>query len=127
MDPIDPYRRSKAMAELALEDIADATGLGVGALRCFNTAGAAPSLRSRQASHHPHRLIEIATRVLTGEQARLTIFGTDYPTRDGTAVCDYVHVPDNAAGHMLLWERARAAKARRAGLRRPVARKPAEL
>jgi UDP-glucose 4-epimerase len=105
MDPINPYGRSKAMAELALKDIAEATGLGVGVLRYFNAAGADPSLRSGQASRHPHHLLEIATRVLTGERDKLTIFGTDYPTRDGTAVRDYVHVRDIAAAHILLMNR----------------------
>ena len=105
MQPINPYGRSKAMAEVALKDISDATGLGVGVLRYFNAAGADPSLRSGQASRHPHHLIEIATRVLTGQDPRLTIFGTDYPTRDGTAVRDYVHVRDIAAAHILLMDR----------------------
>ena len=105
MQPINPYGRSKAMAEVALKDISDATGLGVGVLRYFNAAGADPSLRSGQASRQPHHLIEIATRVLTGQDPRLTIFGTDYPTRDGTAVRDYVHVRDIAAAHILLMDR----------------------
>jgi UDP-glucose 4-epimerase len=105
MDPINPYGRSKAMAELALKDISAASGMGVGVLRYFNAAGADPGLRSGQASHHPHHLIEIATRVLTGERSQLTVFGTDYPTRDGTAVRDYVHVRDIAAAHILLMDR----------------------
>lgn len=105
MEPINPYGRSKAMAELALKDISDASGMGVGVLRYFNAAGADPSLRSGQASQHPHHLVEIATRVLTGERSELTVFGTDYPTRDGTAVRDYVHVRDIAAAHVLLLDR----------------------
>lgn len=105
MQPINPYGRSKAMAEIALKDISEATGMGVGILRYFNAAGADPSLRSGQASRHPHHLIEIATRVLTGQSPRLTIFGTDYPTRDGTAVRDYVHVRDIAVAHILLMDR----------------------
>lgn len=105
MDPINPYGRSKAMAELALKDIAAASGMGVGVLRYFNAAGADPALRSGQASRHPHHLIEIATQVLTGERSRLTVFGTDYATRDGTAVRDYVHVRDIAAAHILLMDR----------------------
>jgi UDP-glucose 4-epimerase len=102
---INPYGRSKAMAEAALDDIGAASGMGIGVLRYFNAAGADPMLRSGQASRHPHHLIEIATRVLTGERARLTIFGTDYPTRDGTAVRDYVHVRDIAHAHVLLMQR----------------------
>jgi UDP-glucose 4-epimerase len=105
MDPINPYGRSKAMAELALKDISEATGMGVGVLRYFNAAGADPALRSGQASRHPHHLIEIATQVLTGQRPQLTVFGTDYPTRDGTAVRDYVHVRDIATAHILLMDR----------------------
>lgn len=114
MSPVNPYGRSKAMAELALKDISEASGMGVGVLRYFNAAGADPALRSGQASRHPHHLIEIATRVLTGERPQLTVFGTDYPTRDGTAVRDYVHVRDIAAAHILLMDRLVAEPAFRA-------------
>jgi UDP-glucose 4-epimerase len=101
-NPVNVYGRSKAMAETVLQDIAAATGLGVGILRYFNAAGADPSIRSGQATAHPHHLIEIATQVATGDRAMLSIFGSDYPTADGTAVRDYVHVRDIAEAHLLV-------------------------
>lgn len=62
-----------------------------------------------QASHVPHHLIEIATQVLTGHRESLTTFGTDYPTPDGTALRDYVHVADVAQAHLLLLRHSLAA------------------
>ncbi len=106
LQPINSYGRSKAMAETALVDIAAAGGMGLGILRYFNAAGADPSMRSGQATLHPHHLIEIATQVATGARETLEIFGTDYPTPDGTAVRDYVHVHDIANAHLLLMHRA---------------------
>ena len=102
LDPVNVYGRSKAMAEATLLDISAATGMGVGILRYFNAAGADPACRSGQATLHPHHLIEIATQVATGERATLDIYGTDYPTPDGTAVRDYVHVADIAQAHLLV-------------------------
>jgi UDP-glucose 4-epimerase len=98
--PINPYGRSKAMAEAALQDIGAATGLAVGILRYFNAAGADPAARSGQATRHPHHLIELATQVATSQRRSLSIFGTDYPTPDGTAIRDYVHVADIASAHL---------------------------
>lgn len=105
--PINVYGRSKAMAETALADIARASGMGLGILRYFNAAGADPSMRSGQATPHPHHLIEIASHVATGQRPSLAIFGTDYPTADGTAVRDYVHVRDIADAHLLVMDHCR--------------------
>lgn len=99
-EPINPYGASKAMAERLLTDIGRATGMGVGILRYFNVAGADPQGRSGQNSAHPHHLIEVATHVVTGKRPAIQVFGTDYPTPDGTAVRDYVHVTDIADAHV---------------------------
>ena len=108
--PINPYGHSKAMAEQMLRDLVAADGrMALGVLRYFNVAGADPAGRSGQASHHPHHLIEIATQVITGDRAEITVFGTDYPTPDGTGVRDYVHVSDIADAHVLMLRAALAA------------------
>ena len=102
--PINPYGWSKAMAEQMVSDVAAASphGLSVGILRYFNVAGADAARRSGQNSAHPHHLIEIATHVATGQRARITVHGDDYPTPDGTGVRDYVHVSDIADAHVLM-------------------------
>lgn len=100
--PINPYGASKAMAESLLRDIAAASpnAMSLGILRYFNVSGADPKGRSGQNSKHPHHLIEIATQVVTGQRERITVFGSDYPTPDGTGVRDYVHVSDVASAHV---------------------------
>lgn len=100
--PINPYGASKAMAETMLRDIAAASphAMSLGILRYFNVAGADPRGRSGQNSKHPHHLIEIATQVVTGQRADITVFGNDYQTDDGTGVRDYVHVSDVASAHV---------------------------
>lgn len=101
--PINPYGWSKAFAERMLADLVAANpGFSVACPRYFNVAGADPQLRSGQASRHPHHLIELACHVLTGQRERFTIFGDDYPTKDGTGVRDYIHVADLADAHVLL-------------------------
>ncbi|WP_164155321.1 UDP-glucose 4-epimerase GalE [Sandarakinorhabdus rubra] len=101
--PINPYGWSKAFAERMLADLVAANRhLSVACPRYFNVAGADPALRAGQASRHPHHLIELACHVLTGQRERLTIFGRDWPTPDGTGVRDYVHVSDLAEAHVLL-------------------------
>jgi UDP-glucose 4-epimerase len=101
--PINPYGWSKAFAERALADMVAANrNFSVACPRYFNVAGADPQMRSGQASLHPHHLIELACHVLTGQRERFTIFGRDYPTRDGSGVRDYVHVTDLADAHILL-------------------------
>ena len=101
--PINPYGWSKAFAERALADMVAANrSFSVACPRYFNVAGADPQLRAGQASAHPHHLIELACHVVTGQRARFTIFGRDYPTRDGSGVRDYVHVTDLAEAHVLL-------------------------
>ncbi|WP_439534026.1 UDP-glucose 4-epimerase GalE [Polymorphobacter sp.] len=111
LGPINPYGASKAMAETVLRDIARASphALSLGILRYFNVAGADPLGRSGQNSVHPHHLIEIATQVATGQRDMIHVYGSDYPTEDGTGVRDYVHVSDVAAAHVLMLQTILAA------------------
>lgn len=100
-DPINPYGRSKMMVEWTIEDFARAYGLDYTILRYFNVAGAHPDGTIGE-DHHPET--HLIPRVLAGardpEQV-VRIFGTDYPTRDGTCIRDYVHVVDLARAHVL--------------------------
>jgi UDP-glucose 4-epimerase len=100
LQPINPYGRSKLMTEWMLEDTARAHGLGAVALRYFNVAGADPKGRSGQASPKATHLIKTACEVATGKRAKLDIFGTDYPTPDGTCIRDYIHVTDLIEAHV---------------------------
>jgi UDP-glucose 4-epimerase len=93
-DPVSPYGRSKLMTEWILEDTAKAHGLRYGILRYFNVAGADPRGRTGQSTPRATHLIKRACEVATGRSERLTIFGTDYSTPDGTGVRDYIHVSD---------------------------------
>jgi UDP-glucose 4-epimerase len=97
--PINPYGASKAMAERVLVDIAAATGLRYGMLRYFNVAGADPAGRTGQATPRATHLIKVACETALGLRPELAIFGTDWPTPDGTCIRDYIHVSDLAAAH----------------------------
>jgi UDP-glucose 4-epimerase len=108
LDPMSPYGRSKRMVELMLADVAAAHGLRVGILRYFNVAGADPSGRSGQSTPKATHLIKAAVEAATGKRAGLSVFGTDYPTPDGTGVRDYIHVSDLVAAHALLLDYLRA-------------------
>jgi len=98
--PINPYGRSKLMTEMMLEDAAKAHGFAYTALRYFNVAGADPEGRSGQASPRATHLIKIACEVATGKREKMDIFGTDYPTPDGTCIRDYIHVSDLVEAHI---------------------------
>jgi UDP-glucose-4-epimerase GalE len=103
-NPINPYGRTKLAIEWALEDSARAWGLGATALRYFNAAGAACD-GSIGEDHHPEsHLIPRVLQVALGQADCVSIFGTDYPTRDGTCVRDYIHVEDLSAVHVLAIE-----------------------
>ncbi|ABS69899.1 UDP-glucose 4-epimerase [Xanthobacter versatilis] len=106
--PINPYGRSKLASEWMLEDAARAHGLVYTALRYFNVAGADPLGRSGQSSRVATHLIKIASQVAAGARPGLEIYGTDYPTRDGTCIRDYIHVTDLARAHVAALERLRA-------------------
>jgi UDP-glucose 4-epimerase len=99
--PISPYARSKLMTEWMLEDVSRAHGLRHAILRYFNVCGADPMGRAGQISPVPTHLIKRAMLVALDRIPCLDIFGTDYPTPDGTGVRDYIHVTDLAAAHLL--------------------------
>ena len=100
-NPVSPYGRSKLMVEWMLEDARRAHGLQSMILRYFNVAGADPDARSGQATPRATHLIKTACEVATGRRATMSVFGTDYKTRDGTCIRDYIHVSDLAAAHGL--------------------------
>ncbi|WP_127143145.1 UDP-glucose 4-epimerase GalE [Pelagibacterium montanilacus] len=106
--PISPYGRSKLMSEWMLADVAAAHPLKFGVLRYFNVAGADPQLRSGQATAEATHLIKVAVQTALGLRPSMSVFGTDYPTPDGTCVRDYIHVSDLAAAHGVVLAHLRA-------------------
>ena len=105
--PINPYGRSKLMTEWMLEDAARAHDFNYVALRYFNVAGADPSGRTGQSTPQATHLIKRACQVALERVPALDIFGTDFPTRDGTGVRDYIHVSDLVAAHALALDHLR--------------------
>lgn len=102
--PINPYGFSKLVIEKALEDYSHAYGLAFAALRYFNAAGASP-LGDIGEDHTPEsHLIPVVLQVALGQRESIRLFGTDYPTPDGTCVRDYIHVDDLADAHLLAME-----------------------
>lgn len=99
-NPINPYGRSKLMTEQMLADVALAHPLNFCALRYFNVAGADPEGRTGQSTAGATHLIKVAVEAATGKRAHVAVYGTDYPTRDGTGIRDYIHVSDLAAAHL---------------------------
>jgi UDP-glucose 4-epimerase len=97
--PISPYGTSKLMSEIMLHDAGKAHGLRFVILRYFNVAGADPRLRTGQATPAATHLIKVACETATGKRPKMTVFGTDYPTPDGTCIRDYIHVSDLAQAH----------------------------
>ncbi len=106
LTPINPYGHSKLMTEKMLQDIARASngGLHYGILRYFNVAGADPQQRCGQSGPNATHLIKIACEVATQKREHMDIYGTDYPTPDGTCIRDYIHVSDLADLHVLTLE-----------------------
>ena len=98
--PINPYGASKLMTERMLEDAAAAYPFNYGALRYFNVAGADPAGRTGQIGKGSTHLIKIAAEATVGKRDHVAVFGTDYPTPDGTCIRDYIHVSDLAAAHV---------------------------
>lgn len=102
MNSINPYGTSKMMTELFLRDIAFASSdFRYVSLRYFNVAGADKDCRIGQAYKESTHLITRALKTAKGEFDKLQIFGTDYPTYDGTCIRDYIHVDDLAEAHIL--------------------------
>lgn len=98
--PINPYGASKLMSEWMLRDTAAAHGLKYVALRYFNVAGADPQARIGQRTPEATHLIKIACQTALGQRQQAAIYGTDYPTPDGTGIRDYIHIEDLAAAHL---------------------------
>lgn len=98
--PINPYGRSKLMVEQALRDASAAHGLRSVSLRYFNASGAHPSGEIGERHDPETHLIPRALMAASGEVEALEVFGTDYPTADGTAIRDYIHVCDLADAHV---------------------------
>src|SRR6266699_2579119 len=97
--PISPYGWSKLMTEIMLRDASRAHGMGHVILRYFNVAGADPQGRTGQSSAAAKHLTKVAAETALGLRPKLEIFGTDYPTTDGTCIRDYIHVSDLVAAH----------------------------
>ncbi|NSY39853.1 UDP-glucose 4-epimerase GalE [Leisingera sp. ANG59] len=99
--PINPYGRSKLMCEEMLRDCSAAHGLRFAALRYFNAAGADPEGELCERHDPETHLLPLALQAASGQRGPLQVFGTDYPTRDGSCERDYIHVSDLARGHVL--------------------------
>jgi UDP-glucose 4-epimerase len=98
--PINAYGTSKLMSEWMLRDVAAVNPLRYVALRYFNVAGSDPGGRIGQATPGATLLTKVACEAMVGKRSHVSIFGTDYPTPDGTGVRDYLHVEDLAAAHL---------------------------
>jgi len=110
--PINPYGASKWMVERILADTAASGGVGSVSLRYFNAAGAAPDGTIGE-DHRPEtHLLPLVLHAALGLRPAVKVFGTDYPTPDGTCVRDYVHVDDLAEAHVLALSHARPGEAR---------------
>jgi UDP-glucose 4-epimerase len=106
--PINPYGTSKLMTEWMLRDLAAASDLRCVTLRYFNVAGSDPGGRIGQSTRNATLLTKVACEAALGKRPYVAIFGTDYPTPDGTGVRDYIHVEDLAEAHVLAWDHLRA-------------------
>ena len=103
--PMSPYARTKLITEMILEDFARAEGLKALSLRYFNPIGADPQMRSGQVQKQASQVMAVLVEVATGARPVFQITGTDWPTRDGTGIRDYVHVWDLALAHVAAVER----------------------
>jgi len=97
--PISPYGTSKLMSEIMLHDAGKAHGLRFVILRYFNVAGADPKMRTGQATPAATHLIKVACETAIGRRPKMDVYGTDYPTPDGTCIRDYIHVSDLVQAH----------------------------
>jgi UDP-glucose 4-epimerase len=97
--PMSPYGSSKLMSELMLHDVAAAHELRYVILRYFNVAGADPQQRTGQSTPAATHLIKVGVETALGMRPKLDVYGTDYPTPDGTCIRDYIHVSDLARAH----------------------------
>jgi UDP-glucose 4-epimerase len=97
--PLSPYGSSKLMTEIMLHDVASAYGMQYVTLRYFNVAGADPQARIGLATVGATHLLKIAVEAATGQRAKIDVFGTDYPTVDGSCIRDFIHVTDLSQAH----------------------------
>src|SRR4051812_37628913 len=97
--PLSPYGSSKLMTEIMLHDIAPAYGMDFVVLRYFNVAGADPLGRTGLATIGATHLLKIAVEAATGQRSKIDVFGTDYPTPDGSCIRDFIHVSDLVQAH----------------------------
>jgi UDP-glucose 4-epimerase len=97
--PLTPYGSSKLMTEMMLRDVGAAHGLRFVILRYFNVAGADPKLRTGLSTRNATHLLKVAVETAVGKRPGIEVFGTDYPTPDGTCVRDYIHVTDLVRAH----------------------------
>lgn len=97
--PISPYGTSKLMSEIMLHDAGKAHGLRFVILRYFNVAGADPKMRTGQSTAGATHLIKVACEAALGKRPKMDVYGTDFPTPDGTGIRDYIHVSDLARAH----------------------------
>jgi UDP-glucose 4-epimerase len=98
-DPMSPYGSSKLMTEIILRDTGFAHPLKHVILRYFNVAGADPQMRTGQSTPAATHLIKVAVQTALGMRKKMDVFGTDYPTPDGTCIRDYIHVSDLVRAH----------------------------
>lgn len=98
--PINPYGTSKLMSEWMLRDLGKASELSYVILRYFNVAGSDPACRIGQSTPNATLLIKVACEAAVGKRTGVSIFGTDYPTPDGTGIRDYIHVEDLSDAHL---------------------------
>jgi UDP-glucose 4-epimerase len=98
--PINAYGTSKLMSEWMLRDLCSATSMRHVVLRYFNVAGSDPEGRIGQSTRKATLLIKVAVEHVVGKRPEILMFGTDYPTQDGTGVRDYIHVTDLATAHL---------------------------
>jgi len=98
--PINPYGTSKLMSEWMLRDVSAASDLEHVALRYFNVAGSDSQCRIGQATPKATLLVKVACEAAIGKRPQVSVFGTDYPTPDGTGIRDYIHVEDLATAHL---------------------------
>jgi UDP-glucose 4-epimerase len=97
--PLSPSGSSKLMTEIMLHDVASAHGMNYVVLRYFNVAGADPLARIGLATAGASHLLKIAVEAATGQRAKIEVYGTDYPTPDGSCIRDFIHVSDLAQAH----------------------------
>jgi UDP-glucose 4-epimerase len=108
LKPMSPYGSSKLMTEIMLGDAARAHDFHYVALRYFNVAGADPKGRSGQSTPRATHLIKVASETALGKRRHIEVFGTDYPTPDGTCIRDFIQVTDLARAHLVALEHLRA-------------------